>query len=419
MNKTNCVLLLLFFNLFVLNTAAPLNSQGTEIDDFNHNITIPPNETMQRLQYEFPNNIRFKIKTNISANLSVSFQEQIYNREISLNINNSERFQINISSKTELEDFSLPEIPNESSNKDYINVYRYNFLSQFNANSSLDYFSIRYLLEEEYDLKKDSNYSLVMFNEEKDSWEFLSTKKVTSEEEDTSYLEGQISDFESKKNYYVTVVETIKKEDDARGSWILIIFSIIMGLAFLSLGGLVLSKSDYIKQLKKKLTSPEKGKHQLSLEEVLKNKNRSKIIDLILKKPGIHYNELLRETGLAPGNLVWHLEILENYEVIGKKAVGNYVVYFPYYRENPLSNIDLILEKSDLTLKVLKNIENRPGIWNKKITKKLERNRKTIQYHIDKLIELGLVVKRKDGRKNKLYPNLDSEYFSEEEKNSE
>ena len=74
---------------------------------------------------------------------------------------------------------------------------------------------------------------------------------------------------------------------------------------------------------------------------------------------------------------------------------------------------DLILEKSDLTLKVLKNIENNPGIWNKKITNKLERNRKTIQYHIDKLIDLGLIVKKKDGRKRKLFPNLDSEYFSE------
>ncbi|MGV9205340.1 MAG: winged helix-turn-helix transcriptional regulator [Promethearchaeia archaeon] len=416
MNKKKALLALLFFNLFILNYIA-INTQGLTIDvsddyDYSKEDSIPPNET---IKYNFPKNIIFQIKSNISANLSLNFQNLIYNRQISLQINNSKPYLIEMNSKTDLEDFSLPQIPNKTDNQNYVNVYRYNFLNQFQSNTSLDFFSVRFLISEDYGLKETGNYSLVLIDSEKTSWEYLSTKKVESEEDDFSYLEGQVSDFEGGEDYYITIVETIKRDDDDGINWIFILL-IVLGLGLLGLAGLVLSKSDYIQYLKKKITSPDKGKHELSLEEVLKNKNRSKIIDLILKKPGIHYNELLRETGLAPGNLVWHLEILENYEVIGKKAVGNYVVYFPYYRKNPISNIDLILEKSDLSLKVLKNIENNPGIWNKKITKKLERNRKTIQYHIDKLIDLGLVVKKKDGRKNKLFPNLDSEYFSEEKK---
>ncbi|MBD3196611.1 MAG: winged helix-turn-helix transcriptional regulator [Candidatus Lokiarchaeota archaeon] len=169
----------------------------------------------------------------------------------------------------------------------------------------------------------------------------------------------------------------------------------------------------------KRQTSLEKGAHRLTMEEVLENKNRSTIIDHILEEPGIHFNELLRKTDLAPGNLVWHLDILESYKVIAKKRVGNYVMYIPYYSKNPLSNIDLKLKKSELTLEILETIEKNPGIWNGKITDKMEIHRKTIQYHIDKLIDLGLVYKIKDGSKKKIFPNLDADYFGDSEDKKE
>ena len=72
-----------------------------------------------------------------------------------------------------------------------------------------------------------------------------------------------------------------------------------------------------------------------------------------MNEPGIHFNELLRRTGLAAGNLVWHLDILLTYKVIGKKRIGNFIAYFPYYQKNPLSNVDLKLQKSKLTIEIL------------------------------------------------------------------
>jgi len=136
----------------------------------------------------------------------------------------------------------------------------------------------------------------------------------------------------------------------------------------------------------------------------------------ILNEPGIHFNELLRRTGLAAGNLVWHLDILETYKIIGKNRVGKFIAYFPYYQKNPISNIDLQLSKSKLTLEILEMIENEPGLWNNLITKKLKVDHKTIHYHINKLKDLNLIRFQKDGRKKKFFPNLDSEYFSEKNK---
>ena len=59
-------------------------------------------------------------------------------------------------------------------------------------------------------------------------------------------------------------------------------------------------------------------------------------------------------------------------------------------------------------------IEKEPGLWSNLITKRFKVDHKTIQYHVDKLKELGLINFKKDGRKKKIYPNLDSEYFNKD-----
>ena len=194
---------------------------------------------------------------------------------------------------------------------------------------------------------------------------------------------------------------------------ILIIVGIGVGAAILLGVVIIISKRDYFHYLKTRTVPIEKGAHRLTIEEVLENENRNKIIDLILKEPGIHFNELLRKTELAPGNLVWHLDILETYKVIGKKRVGNFIVYFLYYQKNPISNIDLKLSKSKLTLDVLETIEREPGIWSNIITKKFEVDHKTIHYHVKKLLELGLITLKKEGRKKMIYPNLESDYYAQ------
>ncbi|MCK4481424.1 MAG: winged helix-turn-helix transcriptional regulator, partial [Candidatus Lokiarchaeota archaeon] len=63
---------------------------------------------------------------------------------------------------------------------------------------------------------------------------------------------------------------------------------------------------------------------------------------------------------------------------------------------------------------ILEMIEKKPGIWNNLITKEFKVDHKTIQYHLNKLIDLGLIRFKKDGRKKKIYPNLESDYFNQE-----
>jgi DNA-binding transcriptional ArsR family regulator len=163
---------------------------------------------------------------------------------------------------------------------------------------------------------------------------------------------------------------------------------------------------EYRDQIRAKATQDVESRHKLTIDEVLENENRVLIIDTVLANPGIHFNELMRKTSLAPGNLVWHLEILCKYKVIGKKAVGQYMVYFPFSSANPLKDMDISLVKSKVTLQILNIVEDEPGIYANIIAKRLGLDHKTVKYHVDKLLLANLVIAEKEGRTRKLSPRL-------------
>jgi len=173
-----------------------------------------------------------------------------------------------------------------------------------------------------------------------------------------------------------------------------------------ALFGIMMSKQEYRAFLLNRVLQIETGAHRLTMEDVLENENRSKVIDFIMDNPGIHFSELLRKTNLAPGNLNWHIEILERYKIIKNEIVGKYVIYFPYHSKNPLSNIDLKLQKSKTTMEILEMIQITPGITQNQIAKHLGKNHKTVKYHLDKLIEIDLIEKKKQGKKNLLYSTI-------------
>ncbi|MFW9939853.1 MAG: winged helix-turn-helix transcriptional regulator [Candidatus Thorarchaeota archaeon] len=365
-------------------------------------------ESDEYVTYNFPNNIVFEISTTSRINLYIEYENQIFNRQSLFVFNNNESISLNISSRVKLENFGISQPPRSPRKGNFQLRYRYNCIFKIRSNSSIQNFKIYYRKLDQFGLKSNTNYSLAIFSTNQESWELVDTDDRLNESVSEQYLESSLPEIESDTDYYVTLFEFSTEPYD----WTWIIFTImIVAVSLLSIAFLI-SKKEYFQYLRKRTVPIEKGAHRLSLEEVLENENRNKIIDLILNEPGIHFNELLRKTGLAAGNLVWHLDILQTYKVIGKKRVGNFIAYFPYYQKNPISNIDLKLQKSKLTLEILEMIEQKPGIWNNLITKKFKVDHKTIHYHLKKLIDLGLITMEKEGRKKKIFPNLESDYYN-------
>jgi DNA-binding transcriptional ArsR family regulator len=362
---------------------------------------------------------QFTIETDVFVSLYLEYHFFIFFREASLIINNSEAVSLNVTCIFDLNSF-LSQLPEDPMLEDLILTYQYNCIYQLYSNSTIERLTFRFMKMEIFGLDPFLNYSLALFEEGQSSWVPITTLEKNISGSSDMYLEGSLSNMEADKEYYFTLYDIEEEPQAPSEDWIPLLFIILIPSIIILIGIIiVVSKEEYLDYIKKRLAPINRGAHRLTLKEVLDNENRNKIIDLILEYPGIHFNELLRKTGLTPGSLVWHLTVLETYKIIDKKSLENYVVYFPYYQKNPISNIDLKLKKSDLTLKILDLIENDPGIWNNKITNKLKINRKTIEYHIEKLIELNLIKKKKEGNKKHLYVNLDSEYFRNKKNSKE
>jgi len=376
-----------------------------------YNIIIPPNDYFNlTYSYNFLQ-FDFNVSTNVYTFLNLDFNLSyplLTSRQISLEINNNEDVELEFIALFDIEEF-LDNLPENPSVSDLILGFQYNSFYRIKSNTSISQLSFKFIKSPIFGFQTEGNFSIGYYQGEiSGNPELLSTYE--SESEGINYLEGEMEDLEGEETYYFTVYEVNEPIAPPSYDWLWVLIPIAIGFVGILI---VLSKKDYIKHIKRRTTSIDKGAHRLEIDEVLENENRSKIIDLILEKPGIHFNELLRKTDLAPGNLVWHLDILETYKVIKKRRVGNYVMFIPYYNKNPLSNIDLKLQKSELTLQILELIEGNPGIWNNKLTEEMEIHRKTIQYHIDKLIDLELVYKKKEGSKKKIYPNLQADYYED------
>ena len=397
------ILLLIFINFSFL-ISNILSHRSKNISGFSTQDQIYPNESVK---YIFSKNIIFEISTDSFIDLEIQYENKIENRQIFFLINNSNPISLNITSKVTLQSFGVSKQPQGPKKGDLQFQYRYDCIFQINTNTTIENMTIRSLKRSLYGFNPSNGYSLALYEATQENWEVISTIEQLNESSSEYSLEGALINLQADTEYYITFFEVIEGFDN----WIWVIILIVGAIGIASLA-ILISKKDYSQYLKTRTIPIDKGAHRLSLEDVLENENRNIIIDLILNEPGIHFNELLRKIDIAAGNLVWHLDILETYKVIGKRRLGNYIAYFPYYQKNPISNLDLQLSKSKLTLEVLQMIEKEPGLWNSIITKRFKVDHKTIQYHVKKLVDLNLVHFKSEGRKKKIFPNFESDYFN-------
>ncbi|TFG20738.1 MAG: winged helix-turn-helix transcriptional regulator [Promethearchaeota archaeon] len=334
------------------------------------------------VNYSFFGDNHLNIMSNVNLDVDLRFNAQLQNRQISISINNSESAALTIDTEPYAEHFQQQQV------KQARNRYRnlWGSFIRIQTNVSIDAIQFSVTKNNSQSVGEGNKWALYSSTE----WELIETTESDDSVNTTIVslpTEVYLSVFAPSISY----------------TWIIVVGSIV-GIVIISFT-ILMSKTEYREFIRNRIrTQP--AKYTLSIEDVLENENRSKIIDFILDSPGIHFNELLRETDLSPGNLVWHLDVLETYHIIGKKNVGQYLVYFPLYDYNPMSNIDIKLAKSDTTLQILNMIEEYPGTYGSEIANKLDLDHKTVKYHIEKLKEINMIETKKVGRKNLLYPHL-------------
>lgn len=128
-------------------------------------------------------------------------------------------------------------------------------------------------------------------------------------------------------------------------------------------------------------------------------RSRRKIYRLIRETPGIHFRELLRETGFASGTLQYHLNEMVRSEILTESKDEHYTRYF--IKESPLSISDKTILKQlrkELPRGIILFILQNPGCENRDLKRHFSVSSATISYHMKRLIRNSIIISEGDTR---------------------
>jgi predicted transcriptional regulator len=112
---------------------------------------------------------------------------------------------------------------------------------------------------------------------------------------------------------------------------------------------------------------------------------------------GVHFNELVRESDFAPGQVQYHVRrLIEEGRLVREEFYGRTHYYPPEYDEWERAALALFRRETAREL-VVHLIEHEPAAPGD-VADALDIARSTLEYHLDHLVDHGLVEKRYDER---------------------
>jgi predicted transcriptional regulator len=130
---------------------------------------------------------------------------------------------------------------------------------------------------------------------------------------------------------------------------------------------------------------------------------RDTIANAVEVHPGIHFNELVRRLDLAPGQVQYHLKRLRGEDaVLAERIYGRTHYFTPEYDDWERRALALLRRETagDAVAYLLVHGETRSV----ELAENLDIARSTLEWHLDRLMAHGLVVKHRDGRRVTVTP---------------
>lgn len=121
------------------------------------------------------------------------------------------------------------------------------------------------------------------------------------------------------------------------------------------------------------------------------------IADAVAETPGIHFSELVRRLDLAPGQVQYHVRrLLGEDALIEERLYGRTHYYPPSYDAWERSALALLRRETsrDVLVCLLARGASRPH----EVADEVGIARSTLEWHVDRLMEEGLIEKHRDER---------------------
>lgn len=133
-------------------------------------------------------------------------------------------------------------------------------------------------------------------------------------------------------------------------------------------------------------------------EDLLEHPVRGTIYDAIQADPGIHFQELVRRVGKGRGTMEHHIRKMVAADLLVEKANKGFNCFFPKGEVDRRLMDAAPLLKGDGGRNVLAAICGQPGIVALQVAEHLGMSTSTVNYHVKRLTEAGLVQAERQGR---------------------
>lgn len=139
--------------------------------------------------------------------------------------------------------------------------------------------------------------------------------------------------------------------------------------------------------------------------------NSTRILEYIGENPGCHLRQIKRELSLAMGTMQYHLNLLEKQGKITSEKQNLHKYYFPIglFEKNEKSILQILNQET--AREILLSILEKKNPTQTDIANLMHLSSPSINWHIKRLLELGLIVENKDGKFKRYSFGVDTKYI--------
>jgi predicted transcriptional regulator len=144
-------------------------------------------------------------------------------------------------------------------------------------------------------------------------------------------------------------------------------------------------------------------KRRISEDDLLDNKMRLQIVEYLEEKgeQGAHLREIQRTIGCGISSLLWHLQALDDFNIVTHHKIGKYHIFYLSGTESPQTSEIALALKSDVAKELCRVlIRKMKPLPLSKISSEIDVHHSSIQHHIKKLSDLGVILILKEKKRS-------------------
>ena len=134
------------------------------------------------------------------------------------------------------------------------------------------------------------------------------------------------------------------------------------------------------------------------LEQALQLDVRKKIYNTVKRNPGLHFRELQRRVGIAPGAMQYHVDFLQKKHLLKTEREKKFLRY--YLVRQKFEETDLMgLLRQESIRKIAVFLMQKKFASTASISESVSLSPSTTSWHLEKLVENGIAEKKRRGKK--------------------